>query len=413
MKNKEFSKVGWNLSGNIIYALCQWLTISVLSYFGTDSDLGLYTLALAISAPIVMFFMFQLRGILVTEKKELYNFFSFSGARFIHMLLASIVLIVYVLLLKGVTEIAGLTIIVGLNKIIESQSDIYLAGLQKEERTDIVGKSQLLRGLLQLLAFSGLFLLYKNLILSGLATVFISLYRLYFYDKKKLLFILDENKVDKTKWYSLLKLGLPLGVVSLLNSLNTNIPKYFLDSILDVKYVGIFSAFFYFLTAATLVFDPILQILGPKFAINLEENKIKEFKNMIKRVVLFFSLIIVFGFVLLYYLKDPIVVIIYSKKYLPYSYLILYMVPSIYFTGLILLYNLAAIATRNIRSQPIFNLYTLIFSVSTSYFFINSYGLSGAFIALSLNRAFQFLMSYLLYNTGIKKVEKRKETIKF
>jgi hypothetical protein len=44
----------WTLSGNVVYAACQWGMLVVLAKLGTHQMVGEFALALAITAPIVV-----------------------------------------------------------------------------------------------------------------------------------------------------------------------------------------------------------------------------------------------------------------------------------------------------------------------------------------------------------------------
>lgn len=53
-------KVSWSLAGNLIYAISQWGIISIIARYGSAEDLGIYSLGLAVTAPIILFLTFNL-----------------------------------------------------------------------------------------------------------------------------------------------------------------------------------------------------------------------------------------------------------------------------------------------------------------------------------------------------------------
>ena len=59
----------WTFAANVIYALCQWLMLVVLAQAGTTSMVGQFGLALAITAPIVLFANLGLRQLQATDAR--------------------------------------------------------------------------------------------------------------------------------------------------------------------------------------------------------------------------------------------------------------------------------------------------------------------------------------------------------
>ena len=64
----------WTLAGNVVYAGCQWGMLVVLAKLGTPEMLGQFALALAITAPVMMFAYLGLRNVLATDARSEYLF---------------------------------------------------------------------------------------------------------------------------------------------------------------------------------------------------------------------------------------------------------------------------------------------------------------------------------------------------
>jgi len=60
----------WSLAGSLVTAICQWGMIVILAKFLGPAKVGCYSLALAITGPVVIFSMLQLRAIQVTDGKN-------------------------------------------------------------------------------------------------------------------------------------------------------------------------------------------------------------------------------------------------------------------------------------------------------------------------------------------------------
>src|SRR5699024_2461728 len=124
-------KLSWSFTGNVIFALSQWGIITIIARFGSPDDLGIYSISLAITAPIILFFNFQLRLVLVTDATESYTFSDYFSSRIIHMLFAYIVIIVVAILYSDNFSLVLVILFMGLAKLFESLSDICLGYFQK------------------------------------------------------------------------------------------------------------------------------------------------------------------------------------------------------------------------------------------------------------------------------------------
>lgn len=56
----------WTILGNSLYAFSQWYIVFILAKFGNPELVGIYSLGLAISAPILMLTGLQLRTVQAT-----------------------------------------------------------------------------------------------------------------------------------------------------------------------------------------------------------------------------------------------------------------------------------------------------------------------------------------------------------
>ncbi len=85
----------WTLSGTTVYGVCQFAMLSVIAKLGDPALVGRYGLALAITAPVVMFTRLQLRSIQATDARDEYRFGDYLSLRAVSTIacLAIIVLV--------------------------------------------------------------------------------------------------------------------------------------------------------------------------------------------------------------------------------------------------------------------------------------------------------------------------------
>src|SRR5262245_46162031 len=86
------SNFSWMLTGNAIYALCQWGVLGMFARLGTPAVVGQFVLAMAVTAPIMAFFMLQFRMVQASDVRREYKFGHYLAVRL--MALASAVVVI-------------------------------------------------------------------------------------------------------------------------------------------------------------------------------------------------------------------------------------------------------------------------------------------------------------------------------
>src|SRR5712675_15456 len=210
----------WVLSGNLLYSACQWGIVVALAKLGNPEQVGEYALGLAVSAPIVLFANLQLRALLVSELSDRFTFGQYLTFRLVSL---------------G----AALLLVTG-----------AVACMQTNWR---------LKGPLSLAALCGAMYVTRSIVWAVIGLAFGRLLVLLVWDSRP-----DFAKSERSgftvrlEWNSgemltLLRMALPLGVISMLISLNLSIPRYFVEVHSGSAELGIFSAIASLLTAGNLV----------------------------------------------------------------------------------------------------------------------------------------------------------------
>jgi O-antigen/teichoic acid export membrane protein len=404
-KNKLKSKLSWSLFGNIIYALSQWGVVTIIAKYGTSRDLGIYSIGLAVTAPIVLFFNFQLRTILATDSKNEYEFKQYYGGRIIHLTISFLIILPVSFIYGENKETIIAIILMGLVKYFESLSDIFMGLFQKKGRIDLIGKSQLFRGIFTVVIFGLSFVLTRNVILSVCGLLITMIVRFISYDMKKAQEYADIIP-SFDSWLRLIRIALPLGIVSLINSLNTNIPRYLLDRLSSPSDLGIYSALSYVLVAANMLITPVSLLAAPKLADAYNNNRVKQFVKLNIILILFSTLVFIPIILILIIQGENVLKILYSDEYATYNYEFIIINCSMLFSFYTTFFNLSIVAARFIQIQPIINFIVTIISFLTSYFFINLYGgVLGASYSLLISRASQTMLSFFIMVYAIRKLK--------
>lgn len=399
MKIKSIlKKLSWSLIGNVIYSLSQWGIVTIIARFGSPEDLGSYSIALALISPIVLFFNFQLRTLLATDEENKFSFNQYLNGRVSHLVISYIIVILVSFVYSDNYYIRILVMVLGMAKVIEALSDICLGYFQKIGKIDLIGKSQLFRGLLTVLIVGSLYIYTENIIISSVGLLSVMLFKLLFFDLYNIRkFVNITLKLDSSS-LKLVKGAFPLGITSLIISFNTNLPKYLLDIFFGVEEVGIFSALYYILIASNLLITPIALLAGPKIARTFYTQNNKVFLTLITRLLMISTVLFSIIIIPIIFRGDFILKLLYGNEYVMYNNIFLLISLSLLFSFYNAFLSLTTIATRSIRIQPAVNSTVTVVTLFFGYFLISNYGLLGAAITLLISRGIQtILYSFLLY----------------
>ncbi|VXD00979.1 lipopolysaccharide biosynthesis protein [Sphingomonas sp. 8AM] len=120
------------LIGTGLYALTQWALVVVFARSQGPAAVGLFAVATAVSAPIIVLSQMSMRQVLIADVKGRFSFVDYLRARWLLSVVAFLTIVAVALAIgyrgKGLLIIAGFA----LGRVFESVSDIYYAQSQAE-----------------------------------------------------------------------------------------------------------------------------------------------------------------------------------------------------------------------------------------------------------------------------------------
>lgn len=249
----------WVLSGNVLYSACQWGIVVVLAKLGSAAQVGEYALGLAVSAPIVLFANLQLRALLASDVNNQFAFGQYLTFRMATLGAALIAVAGLAAFTQPNGHLAGVVMLVGLAQALEFVSDTYYGLMQRLERMDRISVSLLLKGPLSLAALWAGMYLTRSVVWAVVGLLVGRLLIVLMWDSRLGYAKAQEHPIatglewNPDKMLTLLRMALPLGVISMLVALNTSLPRYFVEGRLGSAELGIFSALASLLSAGSLV----------------------------------------------------------------------------------------------------------------------------------------------------------------
>lgn len=393
----------WTFVGNVVYAACQWGMLVVLAKLGSPEMVGQFTLGLAVTAPVILFTNLQLRAVQVTDAKQQYVFGDYLGLRLLATGLALAIIVAITLIAGYRWETSLVILVVGLAKAIESISDVFYGLIQQHERMDRIAISLMIKGPLSLLFLALGVYLTGSVLWGAVGLAFAWIIVLIGYDIGSGALMLKnqpltpQGEVDRElvlvkakiqpRWHlktlrKLVWLCLPLGFVMMLISLNTNIPRYFIEHYLGERELGIFAATTYLMAATGIVVNALGQSASPRLAKYYASGNNHAFRTLLLKLVGIGVLIGIAGILVATITGRNILYFMYRPEYAKYADLLVWVMVATAISDIASFLGYGMSAARYFRIQmPIFILVTAT-SATSCFWLIPIYGLQGAAIAL-------------------------------
>jgi len=331
------SNFAWVLSGNLVYAACQWGVVVALAKLGSSFMVGQFSLGLAIATPVFMFTNLHLRAVQATDARRLYTFAEYLHLRMVMTLAAMLVIAGIAWFGQYERRTAAVILAVALAKGIETLSDIHYGLFQLNDRLDQTGRSMMLRGLLSVVAVSAGLYLTGDVFwgCAGLALVWL-VALLYFDVRRGRRFAArppeSGRRLDGTgcghlsrlvcgfqRQWRLMYLALPLGIVTTMASINLNMPRYFIHTRLGEHQLGIFSAMAYATVAMTLVSDSLGHSAIPGMSRLYAGGRLAEFRSLLLRLLAVGGVLGLAGLAVAQVMGARLLTIFYSPEYAAHS----------------------------------------------------------------------------------------------
>lgn len=237
-----------NAAANFIKGGCQMGLVIILAKLGSKELVGQYGLGMAVAWPVFLLADLQLRVIQATDAKNDFHFGHYLGLRLLTTPLAFLIVLGTVWILGYRWETSLIVMGVALSRAVDSIRDCIHGAMQRHERLDLVSFSMIIRNTVSLLIFTSVFFFSGFLLLAVLSQTIIGILVLLFFDLSQGAILPGMGKgiwMPRFDWRvlaRLIRLALPLGLITMIISINSNFPRYLLEKYLGEGMVGIFTA---------------------------------------------------------------------------------------------------------------------------------------------------------------------------
>lgn len=379
----------WTLAGNLIYAGCQWGMLSTLAKLGNPSIVGQFTLGLAISAPVFMFTNLQLRAVQATDVNVESGFGDYFTLRLLATILGMSVVLGLLPFVASSNPVRAVIVLVSVSKCIECMSDVTAGLLQREEQLKRVSISLMIRGIASVAVFASAFTFTHNLSFAivGMCVVWCLVFLLYDLPNVRWAgrFSKPFLRFDRRVLLRLAMLGLPLGWVATLSSLNTNIPRYFLQHYLGLADQGIYASLAYLIVGINLLVSALSQSATTRLAREFSFGNRRRFIALLAKLSATGILIAAVGVPVSLLFGRPILSLLYSREYADHVGLLAIFVAAAGIGTIASFLFCGVTAARCFRAQVPAYLAATVVGIGSSAWLVARLGLVGGAIGMLLS----------------------------
>ena len=421
----------WLFLAFIIIACSQFLVNVLLVKFCDKALVGRFALANALTIPIFAFTSLDSDTLQITDSKSQYAFEDYFNLKLVtssFALFLSIIIPVFAGYSWDILVIVGL---LALLRALEAISATLYGLIQKREEMKTLAFLGMAKSIISISLLGIILYLTGNLVLGLIGLILFRTVYLFIYELPSslktansydLLAInglspqstqIDLSKIFDKKWYSqklftLTKLALPMGIVTLLVSFNTNVPRYLIEKYIGEASLGVFAS----IASLMLIGDTVLNPLGastiPRMSRYYAEGNFKIFWQILSKLM---AIAIVMGVVIMttcWLFGQPILETIYRKEYGQYTQLLTLLMLAGSIEDISSFIGQSITATRSFQIKMVISATVVTISALLALWLIPSQGLNGAAIALLIASAIDLVLNGIAILYIAKKHHKNK-----
>lgn len=385
-----------------VYAASQWATLVVVARIGGPENLGEYTVALAVCAPIIVFTRLNMQTVQATDSRDEYEFCDYALARII-LTLGGLALITGYGIFSGHALEAVLVLSgVALFKSIESIGDLVQGLLRKNEQIGAIATATHIRSITLLIGVAiGIYALDSfpaGIMLVALAwwLVFVSYER-------------GQVRKLNVSWHStnwrrsadLIRKCFPSGLGMLLGSLTVNIPVYVIEHFRGVAQAGYYSAAAFFMALGGLVATALGQAAMARLSVEFSNNR-ERYRATLRTILLVSCVLGGSVIVLAKLIGGNILAILYGADYATHEAVLLWIAVATALSFPATLLGLSLTISRRFNTGLLVHIVSLAVVSILAAIFVPSHGLLGGAWALAGGTGIRVLLSGLLVSLELR-----------
>lgn len=305
----------WTVLSGIVYSLQSLVFLIVITNFLGDVAGGVYSVGMMVAQQMLTVGKFAVRNYQVSDVRNQYGFNEYFGHRILTCALAIFITVGWIIFGGYRGEYAIVIISLTIYKIAECFADLFEGVYQQKFRFDISGRSQFVKDFTMIIAYAGMLIVTRNVVVSSVVLAVISVLLVVIIDLPLTKYF-TPLKIS-FKWKSMVGLTVAcfsLFVSSFLNAYIHNAPKYAINGMGEGSGIALthFNALFMPTFAVDMLAGFTMRIWITKMAVFHDRGDRKGFKNILLKQVGVISLITVVSMVVMYFFGGFALTLIYG-----------------------------------------------------------------------------------------------------
>jgi O-antigen/teichoic acid export membrane protein len=354
----------WAGLGHFFFLGSQWFVLLVMAWLGSPLMLGEYSLALGIVVPIIALGEMQLTQLQITDVDNTFSLKDFYIFRILALFVCFFAVLAILVFFQNVDII--IIIFIFIARAFASIGEIAYGYFQSKENFKELSVLKSLRGVF---SFTSIVIpLYLKLSLLDIVICYAIVSILIFYtlEYRSIQAIITPSKfLGFSALKKIFQLSLPLGLSNGVQSLNANIPKYFLSQYFGLEVVGYFAIVSSPITWFLLIPGVLSQVIIPKSAFYFHKQLMAEVQSLFFKYTVLITIISVPIVILIHFFGRELLEFLYGYQYGTYHDLLEVL------TFSFLIINLGSIGPFTLIASKSF---WLQFSVATYSFVVTTLG---------------------------------------
>ncbi len=311
----------YNLSANLLNAAASVILLLFVTRFCGTSVAGVFSIGFSTAQMLLPIGQFGMRNFQASDVVGKYSQEDYIASRIITNILMMIGAVGFVVVKGYYIEKALILLVLCLLKVTDAFDDVFGGYYQLNNRLDLAGKMQVIRISLYCIGFFITLGITKNVLLSCLVAVIISLIALIVMVAMiKSLFSVVKPRFVWAKQRQLLIDCLPLCIGAFLVLYMGNAPKYAIDAYMASEYQAIYNYLFMPCYVICLFMSFVLQPLLVKMSKNWVSKKFSAFKKTCLLIIGAALLLSVFVIVVGHFLGCPVLGWLYGVDLSTYQF---------------------------------------------------------------------------------------------
>jgi O-antigen/teichoic acid export membrane protein len=277
----------WAFAGNAVFAACQWLVLVILIRELTQAEVGQFAFASAVTAPIFLLANVRLRSLLASGVASPGGFRDYLATRLTTTAGAAGLSLAIVAIFSSNPTTVAIVGVVALARSFDAVSEICHGLLQRERDMRSAAIGLMVNGIASAALVHVAVTAWHSLLPAAIAYAAGSGVALAGWDVRRAARVLGTEVEAPWRWnsvYALIVRALPLGISSAIGSLQTNLPRYVIASMLGPASLAVFAAVSHIPLVGHLVITAASQAALPVLARDARVSN-EAYRSRLQRLV--------------------------------------------------------------------------------------------------------------------------------